>query len=272
MLKRLSWIAACLCLGASTQLPLSAASREAGAVSTAPDPRDLPAAWDDLAPWRSPLARPLLTEGEYLILQPERLLRADLDGDGLTEQVVVAPFDTATGGQAYSIGVLTETPGGYASRVLLNCYAGELRDVSLARLAPATLPRILVRLGSGSGGFLWLDVWGWSGRRYASLWSVEGVYQGRSRLWKASSGRRYLRLTRSIAGGCNAWPRGESSALYRWERDRFALLSRWRGFMNAPVRQHPAAAPLPRGDSPVPGGAVSPARKPPARSRLVAGP
>lgn len=224
----------------------TAASRQESAAEPEATGRDVPRA-DVLAPWRSPVDHHFLTEGEYLILEPRLRRRVDLDGDGRPELLVVVPFDATDGKPALSVAVLNRRGEGYTSRLLFNCYADELSDVRVVRLRGNGPPSILVAEQGGSGGFLAVHVFGWNGRRYRSLWSRGGIYQGRFRLVRAGARSAWrLEVTRGIQGDVDAYPKGLRRETYRWNGSQFALTSRARLSTRARVRLARSPHPLPR--------------------------
>lgn len=188
------------------------------ALADSPETQD-----DDLVAWHSPVGHRLLTNAEYLALDPVARLKADLDGDGRTEELVAVPFDTPRGA-AVSVAILKPAGRDYRCTLLFNRYAADLERLNVYPLNRGSSPLILAAGRSGSGGFLELRAYRRSGRVWGQVADLEGVYQGRYRI----SGRGSPRLTvlRAVPGEIDATPRATWHEVYRIGMPRFALLRR----------------------------------------------
>lgn len=197
---------------------------------TAPDPDEqaAPKPADDLAAWRSPVAGPVLTDGEYRILYPTLRRRIPAARGGSAELVVV-PFETPSGAEGRSIAVLQRTPAGYRSHLLYNLYAAELAAVRVVQLGPGRTPEIVTAEQAGSGGFLTLRVFSGRAGRERPLWSLSGIYEGEYRLLSGGSARpTRMRVVRRIRSRTTAHPRGAWRETYVWRGRRFVLSGRER--------------------------------------------
>jgi hypothetical protein len=178
-----------------------------------------------------PDTRTFLRREQVRSLHPKRSWRADLDGDGAPEELLLLPArDPGEGGTArYRLAVLKRGAGGYRFDQLLDFPAEEFDRLRILPLAGSGPPQMVVSTRGGSGGFLALHVFQWRGGRPAETWTLEGIYQGRYWLSRRGPGQPYhLCLTRAVAGDVNAFPRAEWREEYGWSGDRFRLLSRWR--------------------------------------------
>lgn len=196
----------------------------------------------DLAEWRSPVAGPTLTEGEYLLLRPVSHRAVDLDGDGRDEQLLIVPFETPNGEVAHSIATLHRTSTGYTSNLLLNVFPDELKSVRLVRFGASPTPKVVVYEQGGSGGFLTLHVYGNRRGGVRPLFHLPGVYQGKYNLLPHGSHATRLVVMRHLAGEINAYPRGFRRESYRWADGRFVLASQ-RSWRLRPRHSLPARTP-----------------------------
>ena len=188
---------------------------------------------DELAAWRSPVEGPLLTDGEYDVIRSIARRRLPLPG-ARGRQLVVVPFETASGDPALSIAVLTRAAHGYQSRLLTNVPANELRAIRLVRLGHGHAPKVVVAERGGSGGFLTLRVFGASPTgQWRSVWTLAGIYQGRYR-FQPGSRPTMARVRRYIAGEVNAYPKGVWRETYVWRQGSFRLAGRQRVRLQTP--------------------------------------
>jgi hypothetical protein len=171
-----------------------------------------------------------------------------LDGDGFPEEVVVVAQPTHDGGR-YWAAVLKPWQSGYVSQVLYRGVASELEALRVVSLSGGRRSQILLVERGGSGGFLSVRVFGWTGRSYARLFELEGIYQGRYRLRRVGHRRRgyVLHVVRAIQGDVNAYPRGEWRESYRWTAAGFILASRRRVALRRRVKLSPGPSRLPTG-------------------------
>lgn len=189
-----------------------------------------PVMLDELAAWRSPVAGPLLTDGEYQVIRPTIRRRRALPGTH-GEQLLVVPFETPSGDPALSIAVIARTAGGYRSRLLGNVLSNEIRSIRLVRLGHGGAPKVVVTERGGSGGFLTVRVFGTTrSGRWHSMWAVPGVYQGKYQLQPLMA-----RVQRYIAGKVDAYPSGVWRETYVWRQDSFHLASRQRVRLKNPA-------------------------------------
>lgn len=193
-----------------------------------PEPPD-PEPVDELAAWRSPVAGPLLTDGDYRMIRATARRHFPLGGTR-GEELVVVPFETGSGDPALSIAVITRGAHGYRSRLLANILRSELHSVQLLRLGSSAVPKVVVAEQGGSGGFLTLQVFGASRHgQWRTVWMMPGVYQGRIRFQPEMA-----RVQRYIAGQVDAYPTGVWRETYVWGRRGFRLASRQRVRLKTP--------------------------------------
>jgi len=192
--------------------------------SARPAPAESPAAPDeDLVAWHSPVGHRLITNAEYLALDPVARLKADLDGDGRPEELVAVSFDTARGA-AVSVAIVKPAGRDYRCELLFSRYAADLERLSVYPLQRCSRPLILSAGRSGSGGFLELRAYRRVGRVWKQVAGLEGVYQGRYRI--TGRDRPRLIVLRAAPGGIDAAPRATWREVYDVGERHLALVRR----------------------------------------------